>query len=276
MNKNLKGLSTPVAILIAGVLISGVVLYSNGDLPFITADDDNATVQSAETVDADTPEARADKYAALAKEIGLDDGKLKECTLKMDKAEIEQDIADASALGASGTPAFFVGKDNKDGTAKTIAIFGAYPIETFSSLIDAFKANDEAAILAAVNDMAVLGNPEAEPITDLSTVYQTVPLGDDAVKGNKDTDIVLVEFSDYECPFCQRHFQQTYPTLNTKYIETGQVKMIFRDLPLDFHDPVATEAAVAANCAREQGGDEAYYKFHDAYFTNTKSNGEGL
>lgn len=271
MNKNLKGLSTPVAILIAGVLISAVVLYSNGDLPFINADDKNnsdTTPLVAEGADTVT------KLAALAKEVGLDDDKLKECTLVMSKTEIEQDIADASALGASGTPAFFVGKDNKDGTAKAIAIFGAYPMETFSSIIDALKSNDEKAVLAAVNEMNKLA--QAPEVTDLSTVYQTVPLGDDPIKGNKDAEIVVVEFSDYECPFCQRHFQQTYPTLNSKYIDTGEVKMIFRDLPLSFHDPVATEAAVAANCAREQGGDEAYYKFHDAYFANTKANGEGL
>lgn len=103
-----------------------------------------------------------------------------------------------------------------------------------------------------------------------------ISLDDDPVLGNKNAKVTLIEFSDYECPFCKRHFDQVYPSLKKDYIDTGKVKMVFRDYPLPFHDPMATFEANAANCAREQGGDSAYFKFHDAIFAKTKSNGNGL
>jgi protein-disulfide isomerase len=103
-----------------------------------------------------------------------------------------------------------------------------------------------------------------------------VSIDDDAVLGDKNAPLTMVEFSDYECPFCKRYFDQTYPELKKNYIDTGKLKVVFRDLPLTFHDPMATKEAVAANCAKEQGGDAAYYKMHDAMFTQTTSNGTGL
>lgn len=99
---------------------------------------------------------------------------------------------------------------------------------------------------------------------------------DDPVLGDKNAPVTIVEFSDYECPFCKRHFDETLPQLIKNYIDTGKVKLVFRDLPLAFHDPIATKEAVAANCAREQGGDSKYFEYHDEIFTRTKSNGNGL
>jgi protein-disulfide isomerase len=104
----------------------------------------------------------------------------------------------------------------------------------------------------------------------------TVSVDDDPVLGNADAPVTIVEFSDYECPFCKRHYDQTHSQLVTNYVDTGKVKIVFRDLPLSFHDPMATTEAIAANCAREQGGDAAYWKMHDEMFTRTTSNGSGL
>lgn len=103
-----------------------------------------------------------------------------------------------------------------------------------------------------------------------------VSVDDDPILGDKNAPITLVEFSDYECPFCKRHFESAYQDLKKNYIDKGLVKLVFRDLPLSFHDPMATTEAIAANCAREQGGDSAYFKMHDIMFENTTSNGNGL
>lgn len=103
-----------------------------------------------------------------------------------------------------------------------------------------------------------------------------VSVDDDPVLGDKNAALTLIEFSDYECPFCKRHFEAAYQDLKKNYIDTGKVKLVFRDLPLSFHDPMATTEAIAANCAREQGGDSAYFKMHDVIFTKTTSNGNGL
>lgn len=101
---------------------------------------------------------------------------------------------------------------------------------------------------------------------------ENVSEDDDAVMGNKDAKVTIVEFSDYECPFCKRHQTQVWPKIKEKYIDTGKVKYVFRDFPLAFHEPIATQEALAAECAGDMGGDEMYYKYHDELFATTKSN----
>ena len=103
-----------------------------------------------------------------------------------------------------------------------------------------------------------------------------VSIDDDPILGDKNAKVTIIEFSDYECPFCKRHFDQTLPQLVKEYIDTGLVKIVFRDLPLSFHDPMATTEAIAANCARAQGDDTTYFKYHHEIFKRTKSNGNGL
>ncbi len=95
-----------------------------------------------------------------------------------------------------------------------------------------------------------------------------VSIDDDAIKGNQDAKVTIIEFSDFQCPFCGRHFQQTLPEITEKYIETEKVRYIFRDFPLGFHEN-AQKAAEAAECARfVAGNDETYWKIHDKLFEN--------
>lgn len=103
-----------------------------------------------------------------------------------------------------------------------------------------------------------------------------VSISDSPMLGDKNAKVTLVEFSDYECPFCKRHFEQVYPQLKKDYIDTGKVRLVYRNYPLPFHDPMSTYEAQAALCAREQGGDVAYFKVHDEMFKQTTSNGNGL
>ena len=128
------------------------------------------------------------------------------------------------------------------------------------------------------NSPSVLGQatiPTTTPGVDQGQIA-TVSGDDDPVLGSSSAPITIIEFSDYECPYCKRHFDQTYGQLKTDYIDTGKVKLIYRDLPLSFHEPEASKEALAANCSRDQGGDSVYFKFHDEVFKKTKSNGEGL
>ena len=98
----------------------------------------------------------------------------------------------------------------------------------------------------------------------------------DAVLGSKDAKVTIIEWSDYECPYCKSYFTNTYSQIKKKYVDTGKVKIIFRDFPLAFHDPLATQQAMAAECAGELGGATAYYKYHDLLFQTTTSNGKGM
>jgi hypothetical protein len=80
-----------------------------------------------------------------------------------------------------------------------------------------------------------------------------VSLSGNPMLGKNDAPITVIEFSDYQCPYCQRFFQTTLPALKTVYIETGKVRYVYRDFPLDQIHPYARKAAEAAHCAGEQG-----------------------
>ena len=105
---------------------------------------------------------------------------------------------------------------------------------------------------------------------------QTVSVDDDPVMGDKNAPITLIEFSDFECGNCRLFFLQTLPLLKKKYINTGKLRLVYRDFPVKSHDPLATQEAMAANCAREQKGDEGYFDYHDEIFNTTTSGGRGL
>jgi len=91
---------------------------------------------------------------------------------------------------------------------------------------------------------------------------------DDAFEGSADAPITIVEFSDYECPFCERFFTETLPLLRINYIETGIVKLVFRDYPLNDIHPNAQKAAEAAECAGQQN---KYFEMHDKLFQNQQA-----
>lgn len=91
-----------------------------------------------------------------------------------------------------------------------------------------------------------------------------VSVDDDAVLGDPNAPITMIEFSDFECPFCQKFFSNSLPPIIENYINTGKVKLVYRDYPLSNH-PNAFPAAEAAECAEEQG---AYYAMHDLIFEN--------
>jgi len=81
--------------------------------------------------------------------------------------------------------------------------------------------------------------------------------------GKADAPITLVEFTDYQCPFCARHFTNTYGQIKTNYVDTGKVKYVTRDYPLGFHKH-AQKASEAAECATKQG---KFAEMHDKLFS---------
>jgi protein-disulfide isomerase len=83
--------------------------------------------------------------------------------------------------------------------------------------------------------------------------------GDPSI-GPEDAPVTIIEFSDYQCPYCAQWYLQVYQQVMSAY--PGQIKFVYRDNPIPSH-PEAEPAAEAANCAGEQG---AYWKFHDALF----------
>ncbi|MBI4018025.1 MAG: DsbA family protein [Candidatus Aenigmarchaeota archaeon] len=95
-----------------------------------------------------------------------------------------------------------------------------------------------------------------------------VSADDDPTMGSKDAKVVMIEFSDFQCPFCGRFFSQTLPQIEKDYIDTGKVLFVYRDFPLSSIHPNAQKAAEAAECAEEQG---KWRGMHDMLFNNQDS-----
>ena len=108
------------------------------------------------------------------------------------------------------------------------------------------------------------GNPD-EP------QYVTVGTDDDPVLGNPDAPVTMIEFSDFQCPYCRSFWRDTLPQIKSQYIDTGKVKLVYRDFPLSIHAQ-AMLGAEAANCANAQG---KYWQMHDEIFKQQDKQGAG-
>ena len=91
----------------------------------------------------------------------------------------------------------------------------------------------------------------------------TVGVANNPMLGAPEAPLTLIEFSDYQCPFCRRFAETTLPVLKRDYIETGKLRYVFRDFPLDRLHPQARKVAEAAHCAGDQG---KYWAMHDLLF----------
>lgn len=113
----------------------------------------------------------------------------------------------------------------------------------------------------AIGDNNDSGTPATGDISD-----------DDPFLGKPDTPVTIVEFSDFQCPFCRRLWKDTLPQIKEKYLLTGKVKFVYRDFPLSSIHPMAQSSAEAAECADEQG---KFWEMHDKIFGEQDKLGTG-
>jgi len=141
-----------------------------------------------------------------------------------------------------------------------IAMFfaGSYALNTDSDQVTQEELQDAISKL----ELKILQN-------QLPTTQPTPPIkisaDNDPIIGNPDAKISIIEFSDFQCPFCARFHIQTLPLIIEEYIEDGKVKLVFRDFPIQNIHPNALPASVAAECANEQG---KFKEMHDILFEN--------
>jgi len=103
--------------------------------------------------------------------------------------------------------------------------------------------------------------------TGQPTPIVKISADNDPVIGDPNAPISIIEFSDFQCPFCARFHIQTLPSILEEYVDQGKVKLIFRDFPIQNIHPNALPASVAAECANEQG---KFKEMHDKLFDNQK------
>jgi len=161
---------------------------------------------------------------------------------------------------------------------KPIPLGKIFAVVFVAALVGSFGGVSLGGITAPTTGEVVQETPstttptQQRPPAPSGTVNTADLLDDDAFLGDDNAPVTIVEFTDYQCPFCSRHFTNTYPTLKSKYINNGQVKYVIRDFPLSFHQE-AQKASEATECAREQG---KFFEMHDAIFQNQQSMGIAL
>lgn len=190
-------------------------------------------------------EGAADVYTTIATELSLDGQAFAACLAdgRYD-AVIQANQDEGVALGVRGTPAFFI---------NGFPISGAQPFELFDYAVGLAEEGTLADAYVAPEAQAQ-PTPAGPVEVDTEGAYSI---------GAADAPVVLVEFTDYQCPFCSRHFLETYPQIKADYVDSGKVRYVFLDFPLTSIHPQAQQAAEAARCAGDQG---AYVEMHDMLF----------
>jgi protein-disulfide isomerase len=99
-----------------------------------------------------------------------------------------------------------------------------------------------------------------------------VQLGDDPYLGNLETaTVAIIDFSDYQCGYCQRHSEEVYPTIKENYVDTGKVVYVFKEFPLSGVGQIGYTIAEGASCVFNLSDSDIYAKFHkDAFFLESK------
>lgn len=237
-------LTTPVAVLLGSfviaiaILIHGGIIKIGGQAVKPTAGNVPAAAQPAGGDAAKTEAQIIDGLKDQAKKLGLDTNKFNSCLDSGEKAAaVKADADDGSKAGVNGTPAFFINGR---------LLSGAVPFAQFKTVIDEELAGSAPA----------------------ATTRVTVEAGNLPALGKTDAKVTLIEFSDYECPFCERHYTQTEGQLKKEYIDKGLVKFYYRDFPLSQIHPGAQKAAEAVRCAGDQN---KYWEYHDVLFQNQSS-----
>ncbi len=131
-------------------------------------------------------------------------------------------------------------------------------VEALRKEVDALKATQAALVKRVGNGNA------AQQQAPTRALPATLDLTGAQFRGSKTSQVVLVEYSDYECPFCIRHFTQVLPQIDAAYIQTNKIRYTFRDFPIDQLHPESIRAHVASHCATEQG---KFWELHNRLFT---------
>jgi protein-disulfide isomerase len=100
-----------------------------------------------------------------------------------------------------------------------------------------------------------------------------IGVDDDPVLGNPNAKVLMIEFGDYQCPSCRMFWKEVEPRLKKEYIDTGKVKLVFRDFPIVQIHPEALLASMAVDCAGEQ---DKYWQYHDKVFREQYNKGDDL
>ncbi|HZU81512.1 MAG TPA: thioredoxin domain-containing protein, partial [Polyangiaceae bacterium] len=212
-----------------------------------------------------------DSYVKWAQEAGVKDIAAYKAGLDSHKwaDKVDKDLSDGKAAGVQGTPSFFV---------NGVFINGAQPFENFKKTIDQELPKAQAKIAAGTPKSRVYvemskenkknapaAKDEEEEKEDDKTVFR-IPVGSSPVLGSPNALVTIVEFSDFQCPFCSR-VEPTLKAIRDKYGD--KVRLVWKNEPLPFHNRAEPAAEVALE-VRAEKGDKGFWEIHDKLFENQK------
>jgi protein-disulfide isomerase len=215
-----------------------------------------------------------ESYEKWAKDAGVKDKDLATFKAGLDSHKwadkVDKDLNDGKSAGVQGTPSFFV---------NGVFINGAQPFDNFKKTIDQEMDKAKAKLAAGTpktriyvemtkenkkNQPAAKEEEEGEK-EDTKTVFR-VPVGSSPALGNSRALVTIVEFSDFQCPFCSR-VEPTLKGLRDKYGD--KIRLVWKNEPLPFH-PAAEPAAEAALEVRAEKGDKGFWDVHDKFYADQK------
>ncbi len=205
---------------------------------------------------------------AWAVNAGVDERALEDGLAKKKWAQkVDYDISVAKKIGASGTPMSYV---------NGVLISGAQPFDRFKEVVEQELANAKALVergvardkvytqLATANFKPARSDDDDDDARDAAEakIVNKIPAGNAPVRGPATAQVTIIEFSDFQCPFCKRG-EETMARIRREYGD--KVRILWRDMPLPFH-PRAEPAAQLARAARAQKGDAGFWAVHDLLF----------
>lgn len=226
------GLTSGLAVMaVAGLII--VAVQAGNRTTTASTGSGSGTVADTTGTDTGSGDTATPNYDPLtvASAVGLDENKFKTCLeSKKYSARVDRDLNEGNNIGVNGTPTSFI---------NNTAVSGALPYAQVKSSIDAALAGTKGTVAV----------PEVKK--------------DDHVRGAKNPKVYLVEYSDFQCPFCLR-FSPTLKQALDEYKD--KVAIVYRHFPLESIHPQARPLAEGSECAAELGGEDKFWEFHDKVF----------
>ncbi len=240
-----------VSSFLLGMLLTKLgYLESNGSYPTTTSGTTGTNQQAQNPTSAPKP-------LHVAQATGMDATAFKKC-LDSDKyaQQVAADLSDGQKAGVTGTPAFFI-----DG----LSLVGAQPYTVFQQTINQELAGSRAntpnifSQLSAALSMKAYAQTVTDTTTPTPAARVNVTVGPFPVLGNPNAPVTIIEYADFQCPFCKEAFTTVEPNIIKDYVNTGKAKFAFKNYA--FLGPESIVAAEGAYCANDQGKFWAYHNF---------------
>ena len=236
-NQTQNPYTVPAAIVVAGLLIAGAVVY-NGGLSKNAGPENTAPV-GEELV---TP-------AKVADAIGLKKAEFAVCVAeKRGETRVNANLQEAVEAGMGGTPTSVLITES----GEQYFMVGALPSDVLDAYITAAIADDEAKLTDLESQFGIPGAPDVPVLGE-----------EDHLKGSIDAPVALIEYSDLECPFCKRFHPEVQKAVE-KY--ENQIVWAYRHFPLEAIHPSARPLAEGSECAAQLGGNDKFWEYIDYVF----------